>query len=1293
MSTVQLAFERLKGRENFSSWKVGAKAHLITKGHWSFMTASTVAAADQSKDEKALAELTLMVDPCVYSHLEECTTAKQGWDTLMTAFEDKGVVRKVSLLKQWISLRLADCESMQDYVNKCLTLRSKVKSAGFKIDEEIAGSIMLCGLSDAFKPMVMSIETKADEISVDFVKNILLQEIDFENSANETALAVNQKRSNKNENKDKKKKTVKCFECGGPHFRKKCPKLKNTEANVVLYSSFVAQNGVSSEWIIDSGASAHMTPCESLLKNRSMPSVKEVTVANNEKLSINCVGDIEQKIGKSGKVGSITLKDVQYIPGICVNLLSVSKIVQHDKEVIFNKHGCKILDSDKNIVATGSLVNNMFKLDIVPEPKEFVCLTKIDDFKLWHKRLGHASFGKMSALLDFKNIKKVNDLKCVVCIKGKQAKLPFKHKGSRATCLLERIHSDVCGPIQIQSIGGAKFFVTFIDDYSRKVFVYALKSKSDVFTKLVEFKKLVENQLQKKIKIFRSDNGTEYGNKNFAEFFVSCGIKHEKSAVYTPQQNGLAERMNRSLVEKVRCMLLDSNMSKGFWAEALCAAVNIMNVLPNAEGIAPDELWFKEKPDISMIKVFGCKAMTLIPKENRRKLDEKSADCVYLRQADDAKAYRLYNKNTKKIVISRDVVFFENSSNAVNENNEKSNDFFFISYEGEANDDEQNNRNNVQSVNTDLTENRDGIIDSGENDINESIIENFTDAAENITISSSDDSMHDDTKDDPTYTTTAVVPTETRSSARIRGFNFMNAHVAFLMGEPNTYNEAIRSNEKQKWIDAMREEYNSLVKNCTWKLVDRPVGQRIVDNRWVFKVKRNTDDSIERYKARLVARGFTQEYGVNYFETFSPVVRFTSIRIILAIAAKRKMHMKQFDVKTAFLNGELNENVYMEQPIGFRDGTNKVCKLEKSLYGLKQASRCWNRKFKHFIEIFGFFTCKADPCVFVSKRNGELIILAIHVDDGLIVADNICSIEAVIKHLQEHFEIKLMDVGCFLGLQIEQRDDGIFIHQAAYTRRILERFQMEDSNAVMTPGDPNQILHKFDEAESSSFPYRELIGSLMYLVVATRPDIAHAVGIVSRYMENPTMVHEKAAKKILRYIKGTINFGIFFSDSEDTKLTGYSDADYAGDPDTRRSTSGYAFMFGESILSWGSERQKSVSLSTTESEYMAASNAVKELIWLRSFMNELLPDKIKCVSFLMDNQSAIRLIKNPEFHKRSKHIDVRFHFIREKYENDLFSLNYICSREMIADIFTKALAKERFHYLRGLMGVVDKSEI
>lgn len=1040
MSTSSnLSFERLKGRENFSEWKVGARAYLISKGHWTHITTELGEDAtpkDKLADQKALAELTLLLDPGLYSHIDEYEEAKKAWDALKNVFEDKGALRKVSLFKQWISLQLGECSSMQEYVNKSVTLRNKVKSAGFEISEDIAGSILLCGLSEEYKPLIMSMEVK-EKLTMDYVKNLLLQSIDFgENS--ESALSVQNKR--KSNNTKKAKKPVKCYDCGGPHYKNKCPNksknkseqsecvffsnfstdnreqnnenheivlnndfnLKhelNVAENVVLYSALTTKKSNDNNWYVDSGATRHMTYMDLNLENLRKPMVKEVKVANNATMKINQVGDLRCKIGEQSN--NVTLGEVHHIPDLCVNLLSVSQIVKRDNTVVFDKNGVRIYGKDKNVlIASGNLIDGMFKLNIQVNEFAGACndIKNDDDSILWHRRLAHTNFTTLKSVL---NIKMKPDTKCIVCAQGKHQRNPFNDSGTRASKPLELIHSDVCGPMSVRSLGNYRYFVTFIDDFSRKVFVYALKSKGEVFSKFVEFKARAENETEYKIKNFRSDNGTEYENKNFQEFFAKHGIKHEKSAPYSPQQNGLSERMNRTIIEKVRCMLLDAGLSKQFWAEAVFAAVNIINVIPNASSkTAPNEIWHSRKCNLKNFRVFGCKAMVWQPEQKRTKLDAKSYPCIFLRYADNAKAYRLYDMSTKKIVTSRDVIFLENNNEITNSADSVNSRKDFVTI-NDGNDSDSNDSLEVIDENIASGGNIASepiVTQSNEMNVSNTSTNEFHDAAESTTENENvltdtmlDDSAMDDSSLDPSFRTRARTTENARrpNTRSTQEEELLLGLLAFMVSEPLNYKQALIDKNSERWKIAMQEEYNSLVKNNTWDLVERPSNVVIVDNKWVYKVKDEQNNSPSIFKARLVARGFTQEYGINYYETFSPVVRFTSIRIILAIAAQKKMSIRQFDVKTAFLNGDLKENVYMEQPVGFTDGSQRVCKLKKSLYGLKQSSRCWNEKFSKFIKLFGFFQCKSDSCVFVSRQNKKLTILAIHVDDGIIVGEDL----------------------------------------------------------------------------------------------------------------------------------------------------------------------------------------------------------------------------------------------------------------------------------------------------------------
>ena len=374
----------------------------------------------------------------------------------------------------------------------------------------------------------------------------------------------------------------------------------------------------------------------------------------------------------------------------------------------------------------------------------------------------------------------------------------------------------------------------------------------------------------------------------------------------------------------------------------------------------------------------------------------------------------------------------------------------------------------------------------------------------------------------------------------------------------------------------------------------------------------------------------------------------------------------------------------MRQPFGYDDGSNNVCKLNKSIYGLKQASRCWNRKFTEMLESFKLKTSTADPCVFIGSVNSSKIILAIYIDDGIIASQSANALEMMINHLKSHFEIKLFDSIYYLGMQVTKHQDKTVISQEAYTRKVLDRFGMLDAKPVTTPAEGFPTTLKNDQ--QPKFPYREAVGSLMYLSMVTRPDIAFAVSHASRFLDTYQSENVTAVKRIFKYLSGTAKQGISFNKTNNLSLICYSDSDYAGDVPTRRSTGGYIIMFCGGPISWSSKIQSTVALSTTEAEYMAACEGIKELIWVKRLLSELSTDSSTPL-LCMDNRSAIKLVKNPQFHKRTKHIDVKFHFIREVYGSGGFTLNYVPSSEQLADILTKPLKNQIFTQLKYLLNM------
>jgi hypothetical protein len=796
------------------------------------------------------------------------------------------------------------------------------------------------------------------------------------------------------------------------------------------------------------------------------------------------------------------------------------------------------------------------------------------------------------------------------------------------------------------SLGGKRYFVIFKDDFSNYTYVYFMSQKSEVKNKFELFLNTVKNQLNISIITLRSDCGLEYKNTEVKALLDKLGIKHETSVPYTPQQNGKAERSMRTIVEAARTMLYSKNLSKTLWAEAVNTVVYTINRTGNTgqEGKTPYELWFNKTPDINNLKIFGSEVYAHIPKEKRRKWDQKGRKGIFVGYSEETKGYRICF-DEREISISRDVIFKESTSPStatevkiINKEEEE------INLEGEAEDEEDNNDD-----------------------------EEKLDDDEQITIG---------------------VEEQTRMTLRDRGK--LNKPIRYrdalfsACNDPFTFEDAMTGDNSDNWKAAMNDEMLSLNKNETWTLVDLPKNKKPINNGWIYKTKYKANGDVDRYKARLVIKGCAQVHGIDFQETFSPVVKYDSIRVILAIAAARKLVLRQFDIKTAFLYGDLEEDIYMKQPKGYEDGTHLVCKLQRSLYGLKQAPRCWNKKFKNMLMNFDLKETKADPCVFVSNKNNQLLIVAIFVDDRLITATNNQLVDIMVKYLKDNFETKEGELDHFLGIEIDQRPDGsIFIHQSSYCKRILERFNMEETKVLHIPTDPQHSLdpNLSGSLEAGEVPYREAVGSLLYLSQITRPDITFAVNLVSRYLEKPLTIHWNAVKRIFKYLKGTFNYGLIYDSSVTPKLRGYSDADYAGDTITRRSTSGFIFMMGDGIVAWCSQRQKSVALSTTEAEYIALSQSIQELIWLTLLISDLLEPQGDTPVLYADNQSAIKLVKNPEYHKRTKHIDVRYHYIREKFSEGMFSLEYVPSKEQLADILTKPTPRPRFQELREMLGI------
>jgi len=1086
--------------------------------------------------------------------------------------------------------------------------------------------------------------------------------------------------------------TTRCYLCEEVgHLAKECPKSaefremlrksqQNPQANMAI--------GPETTTIIDSGASQHMFKTLEAFRTFS-PQNSCIASASSHNLKSMHIGTVDLDMGIQG---TKVLHDVLHVPELRHNLLSVHALTKEGNDVIFKRDGkVELIDHDNNSQEIGHALGDLYQLATSATSSAFISesSTTIDDYALWHHRFGHP--GRKTLLILPKYVVGLEKAQlyspenkniCEGCVYAKSHRLPFGTATRRADEILGRVHTDLCGPMPTLSIGGSRYILTFIDDKTRFSKIYCLKQKSETFTRFVEYKTFHEKQTGKSLKILRSDGGGEYINFDMHEYFTRNGIHHETTTADTPEQNGVAERYNRTLLESLRAMMHSANVPEKLWAELAASAVYLRNRLPtraNKDQTSPYQLWHGHKPLVGHLRVIWADAYAHIPKTKRTKLARRADKLKLVGYHDEKKAYRLWDPVVERIVTSRDVTFDE--SVVLN----KSPAIFGI-----ATNDEY-------------------IVDS-------IIGEKIVDDDKFYLVKWLGYSDEDNTWEPLVH----VADTEAL-------FNWENRHKGQALiadvtntADPLTYEEAVSSTDTKHWLEAIASELKSIADNNTWSIVSEvPPGRNLVGCKWIFKRKRNLDGSINRYKARLVAKGYTQQYGVDYEETYAPVAKFTSIRVILSIAAYFDLEVHQMDVKTAFLNGELDEEIYMslpeglEVPAGF---STPVCKLNRTLYGLKQSSRMWNKKIDEYLLSQGFQRLDTDHSIYIRRTKDSLIIIAIYVDDLLLATNTITIMLTFKAELSKKFSMTdCGEVHHFLGLNIRRNRaaHSITLDQEHYVDQILSRFGMTDCKPVQTPLDTSVQLKRTDEKTDGdkidSTLYRQIIGSLMFLMVGSRPDIAAAIGTVSQFSTNPVKSHYVAVKRILRYVKGTKGYKLHLGQvnnnniqanadnreydnngkqSTELNLMGFSDANWGGDVDTRKSTTGYIFFLSGGVISWSSKRQATVALSSTEAEYMALTHTTKEAIWLRTLLAELGFNQ-NTTTIYEDNQSCMALAKNPVHHARTKHIDIQHHFVREKVELNDIELIYISSEDMVADALTKSLPRPKFERLVGKMGLTS----
>ncbi|GAU42103.1 hypothetical protein TSUD_134870 [Trifolium subterraneum] len=720
---------------------------------------------------------------------------------------------------------------------------------------------------------------------------------------------------------------------------------------------------------------------------------------------------------------------------------------------------------------------------------------------------------------------------------------------------------------------------------------------------------------------------------------IAEGIKHEFSSPITPQQNGV--------------MLHAKKLPYFFWAEAMNTACYIHNrvTLRTGTNTTLYELWKNKKPTVKYFHVFGSKCYILADRKQRRKLDPKSDEGIFLGYSTNSRAYRVFNSRTKVMMESRNVVIVDHVERGTQDAGE----------------------------------------DAAASDSSTEVFENVKEDENNMEASKTE-SMSAPPKKGPSIRIQKNHPSDLiignpDQGISTRRMNDVISNACFVSKiEQKNVKEALTDD---CWINAMQEELEQFKRNEVWELVPRPKNVNMIGTKWVFMNKSDENGVVTRNKARLVAQGYAQIEGIDFDETFAHVARLESIRLLLGVACILKFKLFQMDVKSAFLNGYLNEEVFVEQPKGFIEPTlpNHVYKLKKALYGLKQAPRAWYERLTEFLLSQGYRKRGNDKTLFVKKEKGDFIIAQIYVDDIVFGGMSSKMVQHFVQQMQSEFEMSLVgELTYFLGLQVKQMENTIFVSQSKYAKNIVKKFGMDGGNHKRTPAATHLKLTKDETGiDVDQSLYRSMIGSLLYLT-ASRPDITFAVGVCARYQAQPKMSHLVQVKRILKSVNGTCDYGILYCHSENSTLVGYCDADWAGSADDRKSTSCACFFLGNNLISWFSKKQNSVSLSTAEAEYIAAGSSCSQLLWMKQMLKEYNVEQ-DVMTLYCDNLSAINISKNPIQHSRTKHIDIRHHFIRDLVEDKIVTLEHIGTEDQLADIFSKALDAVQFEKLRGKLGI------
>ena len=1271
-------------KSQFPYWKNDCKNFIQLYTHasedlWALMLSSGIANEGTNPAVTARAEnhkllkaiLLTKTDADTRLYISQCNDKPlQQWSQIIQKYEGSTIVSQLLIQKEIEKISFNECIGVADFFYKLGSCFERLRAAGDAMSDTAKIACIMKKVPNKYGSIIDNLIIIQGTIPTQqqLMQLLILNEARSANEDTIDAVASSGNSSSTAMRAEKARFHGRCFNCKRKGHKKSDCYLRgggkfvdpgnDATANIAFTATSGSSSGNNFCFIVDSGASHHMSPHEHLFTNvEPLSSSLTIKFADGKLHNVIGKGNIIGNCVTSSGTITVTISAL-LVPDLEANLLSVSKL--HENGVEFSTEmypHLKIRSSS----ATIKLQEQPYRLTFETIELYSGEANLAIPMQQLHQRLGHQNDNtcKRVAKLNKLVISTTSTRPCDSCAIGKSKALPYpKATKNPATEKLEAVHIDFVGPIAPATDQGHKHILFFIDYFSKAMVAFTAARKSEAPDLLRSY--LLQFGIPQTI---RRDNAPELSSAEVDEMLKLYSIKSELSVPYSSQQNGLVERHIATIISMMRTVLQWSKLGLKYWRFALQWCIYTKNrTIAKGMTATPHELFTTVKSNISLLRTFGCVVYVHIPKLLRGgKLQPTAWRGIMMGYAPHSKGYMIMNPINGKLFVRRNVVFNELTPGGT----------LFAS----------------QIPTTLLT-----------------VPTNFEQVAQPVVLNQLDVDANVETNN-PSVSTGVVNSTNDTATTKEIKFppGWWMAKAAQAASTPATFVEATSSRHINNWLPSMKAELEAIEENDTFEVNPVvPSGVKVVDSKWIYKTKLQADGTVASYKSRIVAKGFSQIEGLNYSNTYAPVSSSSSFRMVTCIAAHRQLRLNHVDAKSAFTNAAGTEEIFMKLPAGITlvngslcvepncSGKRIIVRLRKSLYGLKQAPFNWNQLLSNFlVENTGLIQSPHEPCLFTN--NDCSVIVLVYVDDLVLATTTQVKADDFVKQFKSKFKISHFEqISSHIGINVEVDNDCVIIHQESYINKLIEKFNIDESKQVATPM-IERLLSKQDEIISSPVDptkYQEIIGSLVYASTTTRPDIALATSVLGRFAAKPFKIHYTAARRVLQYLASTKKYGIKYCVASNLVLECHVDSDWAGDPSSRKSTSGYLFTLGSGPIAWRSCKQKCVALSSAEAEYVAASEAAKEAIYLRNVLSSLNCEQLQPTVMFEDSESCIQLSKQPLRKNRLKHVELRYHFIRDAIKKHHVQFQWISSKEQPADLLTKPLGRVKFNKFRNSLLVL-----